>query len=93
MSKRISIIELRSTLERIIEHKNMRIEEMAGETNPQIVEIRNWNIGERNAFEAVLDALNGIHAPLRIYSDAAPKSPKTSMSPRRSSLNGNADKL
>lgn len=66
MSKRIAIPELRDMLRNAIARCDASIESCVGETNPQLVEMKNLNIGAKAAYEQVLDALNGEASMLRV---------------------------
>lgn len=68
MSKRIAIPELRQKLLNAIELENQKIIDYTGELNPQIIELKHVSEGRKQAFQAVLESLQGDLFLLNMYS-------------------------
>ena len=67
MATRLSLAEIRQQLNKAIAKCDRTIEACTGSDHPQIIALLNKTKGERNAFDAVLRALEGDRITLKLF--------------------------
>ncbi len=60
--------ELKVELQAAIAHQDKSVQNLAGDNNPQVAQVRTSAESYREAFQAVLDRINGQRIALKLYS-------------------------